>query len=295
MKVYFIGAGPGAADLITIRGADILSRAQLVMYAGSLVSEAILSHCRANPLIVNTAKLNLDEQVEHYLQAKEKNWDVARLHSGDPSIYGATAEQMRRLRELEIRYEIVPGVPSFASAAAVLDAELTKPNISQTIILTRASGRASPVPAKENLRSLAAHQATLCIFLSGANLSEVIDELLFHYSKDTPVALVQRASWPEERVHRGRLGELLNEIEPRSWALTTMLLVGQVLDENIVTESRLYSADYSHRFRRAADSAPSPHLATSAEADFLRRPESPDYGGQVAPSSRSASSAKDPE
>jgi precorrin-4/cobalt-precorrin-4 C11-methyltransferase len=137
------------------------------------------------------------------------------------------------------------------------------------------------VPAKENLRSLAAHQATLCIFLSGANLSEIIDELLFHYSKDAPVALVQRASWPEERVHRGRLGDLLNEVKPRLWALTTMLLVGQVLDENIVTESRLYSADYSHRFRRAAD--------------FLRRPESPDYGRQVAPSPRSASSAKDPE
>jgi precorrin-4/cobalt-precorrin-4 C11-methyltransferase len=136
MKVYFIGAGPGAADLITVRGADILSRAQLVMYAGSLVSEAMLSHCRANPLIVNTAKLNLDEQVEHYLLAKEKNWNVARLHSGDPSIYGATAEQMRRLRELEIGYEVVPGVPSFASAAAVLNTELTKPSISQTIILT---------------------------------------------------------------------------------------------------------------------------------------------------------------
>jgi precorrin-4/cobalt-precorrin-4 C11-methyltransferase len=281
MKVYFIGAGPGAADLITIRGADILSRAQLVMYAGSLVSEAMLSHCQGSPVIVNTAKLNLEEQVEHYLQAKEKNWDVARLHSGDPSIYGATAEQMRRLRELEIEYEVVPGVPSFVSAAAVLNTELTKPSISQTIILTRNSGRASPVPAKENLRSLAAHQATLCIFLSGANLPEVIEELLVHYSEDTPVALVQRASWPEERIHRGHLGELLNEIEPRSWALTTMLLVGHTLDGNIVSESRLYAAHYSHRFRRAAD--------------FRRRPASPDYGGQVAPSPPSASSAKDSE
>jgi precorrin-4/cobalt-precorrin-4 C11-methyltransferase len=251
MKVYFIGAGPGAVDLVTIRGAEILSRAQLVMYAGSLVSEAMLTHCRANPLIVNTAKLNLDEQVEYYLQAKEKNWDVARLHSGDPSIYGATAEQMRRLRELEIGYEVVPGVPSFASAAAVLSTELTKPSVSQTIILTRTSGRASPVPAKESLRSLAAHHATLCIFLSGANLSEVIEELLLHYSKDTPVALVQRASWPEERIHRGRLGDLLSEIQPRSWVLTTMLLVGQTLDETVVSESRLYAADYTHRFRRA--------------------------------------------
>jgi precorrin-4/cobalt-precorrin-4 C11-methyltransferase len=251
MKVYFIGAGPGAVDLITIRGAEILSRAQLVMYAGSLVSEAMLSHCQANPLIVNTAKLNLDEQVAYYLQAKERDWDVARLHSGDPSIYGATAEQMRRLRELEIEYEVVPGVPSFAASAAVLETELTKPDISQTIILTRTSGRASPVPEKENLRSLAAHHATLCIFLSGANLPEVVEDLLLHYSKDTPIALVQRASWPEERIHRGRLGELLSEIEPRSWLLTTMLLVGQTLDESIVSESRLYAADYTHRFRRA--------------------------------------------
>jgi precorrin-4/cobalt-precorrin-4 C11-methyltransferase len=251
MKVYFIGAGPGAADLITIRGAAILARAQLVMYAGSLVSEAMLSHCQADPVIVNTAKLNLDEQVEYYLQAKEKDWEVARLHSGDPSIYGATAEQMRRLRELQIGYEVVPGVPSFVSAAAVLDAELTKPDISQTIILTRTSGRASPVPAKESLQSLAAHQATLCVFLSGANLTEVIEELLRHYPQSTPVALVQRASWPEERIHRGRLGELLDEIQPGAWALTTMLLVGRALDENVVSDSRLYAANYSHRFRRA--------------------------------------------
>jgi precorrin-4/cobalt-precorrin-4 C11-methyltransferase len=251
MKVYFIGAGPGAADLITIRGAAILARAQLILYAGSLVSEAMLSHCQANPLIVNTAKLNLDEQVEYYVQAKEKDWDVARLHSGDPSIYGATAEQMRRLRELQIGYEVVPGVPSFVSAAAVLDAELTKPDISQTIILTRTTGRASPVPAKESLHSLAAHQATICVFLSGANLAEVIEELLRHYPQSTPVALVQRASWPEERIHRGCLGQLLDEIQPGSWALTTMLLVGQALDENIVSGSRLYAADYSHRFRRA--------------------------------------------
>jgi precorrin-4/cobalt-precorrin-4 C11-methyltransferase len=252
MRVYFIGAGPGAADLITIRGADVLSRVQLVMYAGSLVSEEMLRHCRANPLIVNTAKLNLEEQEQHYRLAKEKDWDVARLHSGDPSIYGATAEQMHRLRELGIDYEMVPGVPSFVSAAAAIDAELTKPNVSQTIILTRTPGRASPMPAKESLSSLAAHQATLCIFLSGANLSEVIDELLPHYPPDTPVALVQRATWPEERVHRARLGELLNEIDPRSWLLTTMLLVGQVLDDSIVSESRLYAADYSHRFRKAS-------------------------------------------
>ena len=192
MKVYFIGAGPGAFDLITIRGANILSRVQLLMYAGSLVSEEMLRHCQANPLIVNTAKLNLEEQERYYRMAQGQNWDVARLHSGDPSIYGATAEQMRRLEQLGIAYEVVQGVPSFVSAAAVLNAELTKPNISQTIILTRTSGRASPMPAKEDLRSLAAHGATLCLFLSGANLPDVIDNLLVHYPADTPIALVQR-------------------------------------------------------------------------------------------------------
>jgi len=252
MKVYFIGAGPGAADLITVRGANILSRVQLVMYAGSLVSEEMFRHCRANPRIVNTAKLNLEEQEQYYRLAKDKDWDVARLHSGDPSIYGATAEQMHRLQKLGIAYEMVPGVPSFVSAAAVLNKELTKPDVSQTIILTRSSGRASPMPATESLPSLAAHHATLCIFLSGANLSAVVDDLLLHYPADTPVALVQRATWPEERVHRARLGGLLNEIEPRSWALTTMLLVGQALDDSIISESRLYAADYSHRFRKAS-------------------------------------------
>jgi precorrin-4/cobalt-precorrin-4 C11-methyltransferase len=250
MKVYFIGAGPGAADLITMRGAAILSRVQLVMYAGSLVSEEVLRHCRTNPLIVNTAKLDLEEQEQYYRLAKEKDWEVARLHSGDPSIYGATAEQLHRLRGLAIDFEIVPGVPSFVSAAAALNAELTKPNVSQTVILTRTSGRASPMPIKESLRSLAAHEATICIFLSGANLSEVVKDLLTHYPAHTPAALVQRATWPEERIHRAPLGQLLNEIEPKSWLLTTMLLVGRVLDDSIVSESRLYAADYSHRFRK---------------------------------------------
>jgi precorrin-4/cobalt-precorrin-4 C11-methyltransferase len=252
MKVFFIGAGPGAFDLITIRGAEILSRVQLVMYAGSLVSEEMLRHCQANPLIVNTAKLNLEEQEQFYSMAKEHSWDVARLHSGDPSIYGATAEQMRRLDVLGIVYEVVPGVPSFVSAAAVLNVELTKPNISQTIILTRLAGHASPMPAKEDLPCLAAHGATLCLFLSGANLPEVIDDLLRHYPAATPVALVQRASWPEQRVHRGCLGKLLSEIEPRSWLLTTMLLIGEVLNDATTSESRLYAADYSHRFRKAS-------------------------------------------
>src|SRR5258708_13468383 len=230
MKVYFIGAGPGAFDLITIRGANILSGVGGVMYGGWVVSEEMLRHCQANPLIVNTAKLNLEEQERYYRMAQEQNWDVARLHSGDPSIYGATAEQMRRLEQLGIAYEVVPGVPSFVSAAAVLNAELTKPNISQTIVLTRTSGRASPMPAKEDLRSLAAHGATLCLFLSGANLPDVIDNLLVHYPADTPIALVHTATCPEERVHRVHLPELLGEIEPCPCHLTTILLLRHPLN-----------------------------------------------------------------
>jgi precorrin-4/cobalt-precorrin-4 C11-methyltransferase len=251
MKVYFVGAGPGAADLITLRGAQILARAPMVLYAGSLVSREMLTHCRADAEIIDTAKLDLDEQEANYIRAREQAWDVVRLHSGDPSIYGATAEQMRRLDALEIEYEVIPGVSSFVAAAAVLNAELTKPEVAQTIILTRTSGRASRVPEKESLKSLAAHRATLCIFLSGANLPQVVADLLASYSPETPFALVQKATWPQEKIHRGTLGKMLDEINAHDWQLSTMLVVGEVLDEKLVAESRLYSAEYSHRFRKA--------------------------------------------
>jgi precorrin-4/cobalt-precorrin-4 C11-methyltransferase len=250
MKVYFVGAGPGAADLITVRGAQILARVPMVLYAGSLVSREMLTHCRADVEIIDTAKLNLDEQERHYIRARERAWDVVRLHSGDPSIYGATAEQMRRLDALEIEYEVIPGVSSFVAAAAALKAELTKPEVAQTIILTRSSGRASRVP--ESLKSLASHRATLCVFLSGASLPQVVADLLTSYSPETPIALVQKATWPQEKIHRGTLGKMLDEISACDWQLSTMLLVGEVLDERLVMESRLYSAEYSHRFRKAA-------------------------------------------
>jgi precorrin-4/cobalt-precorrin-4 C11-methyltransferase len=252
MKAYFIGAGPGASDLITLRGAQILMRAPMVLYAGSLVSREMLTHCRSDAEIIDTAKLNLDEQEACYIRARENGWDVARLHSGDPAIYGATAEQMRRLKRLGIAYEVVPGVSSFTSAAAVLKAELTKPEVSQTIILTRTGGRASPMPEGESLKSLAAHRATLCIFLSGANLPQIVADLLVSYPPSTPVALVQKATWPQENIHRGMLGCLLDEIDAHDWQLSTLLLVGEALDDTVVGESRLYAADYSHRFRKAA-------------------------------------------
>jgi precorrin-4/cobalt-precorrin-4 C11-methyltransferase len=251
MKVYFIGAGPGAPDLITVRGADILSRVSIVMYAGSLVPEAVLKYCKQDAEIINTAELNLEEQFEVYDRANKTGQDVVRLHSGDPSIYGATAEQMRGLEQMNIPYEIVPGVSSFTAAAAVVGTELTKPGISQTIILTRVSGRASAVPDDEQLAQLAAHRATLCIFLSGPHLSKIVQDLLLHYPPETPVALVYRATSPDERIHRSTLAGILYEVDVRDWKLTTMMLVGRVLEDEIGGESRLYSADYSHLFRRA--------------------------------------------
>ena len=251
MKVFFIGAGPGAQDLITVRGAEILKRAPLVLYAGSLVPPEVLCYCGAGAQIIDTAKLDLEQQEECYRRAQTLDFDVARVHSGDPAIYGATAEQMRRLDKLGIPYEVVPGVSSFTAAAASLSSELTKPGVSQTVILTRVSGRASPVPEKEALAKLARSGATLCIFLSGPHLRRIVTELRPHYPPDTPVALVHRASWPDERSHRSTLGRLLSEVKAKDWRLTTLLLVGRVLSREVAAESRLYAKDYPHIFRKA--------------------------------------------
>ena len=255
MKVYFIGAGPGTADLITVRGAKILGRVPVVLYAGSLVSKEMLVHCRADARIIDTAKLSLNDQETHYAYARDHDLDVARLHSGDPSIYGAIAEQMRRLDRLGIEYEVVPGVSSFVAAAALLNAELTKPETAQTIILTRTAGRASPMPDNESLRALAAHTATMCVFLSGGQLAHVVAELLVHYQPDTPAVLVHKATWPQEKIWSGSLGKIMDEIVPRDWELSTMLIVGEVLKREAGAESRLYAAEYSHRFRKAIKKA----------------------------------------
>lgn len=250
-KVYFIGAGPGAADLITVRGARLLEVADLVMYAGSLVSEDILQYCRADAEVVNTAGIHLEQQMEWYVRAQQHDWSVARVHSGDPAIYGATAEQMRRLRELKIAYEVIPGVSSFSAAASCFSVELTKPEIAQSIILTRTTGRASAVPELEALDQLAAHQTSLCIFLSGPHLAKMVADLRLHYAADTPILMVQKATWPQEKRHQSTLGQVLDEVNPQEWALSTMILVGDALRDEMPVESRLYSADYTHKFRRA--------------------------------------------
>ncbi len=268
MKVYFIGAGPGAHDLITIRGANILSTAPLVLYAGSLVPAAILSYCRQDAEIINTAEIDLKEQVQHFTRAKQLAWDVARVHSGDPAIYGAMAEQMRRLDQLQIDYEVVPGVSSFSGAAAAVCCELTKPEISQTIILTRVSGRASAVPESEAIETLAQHRATMCIFLSGPHLKQIVSDLRRHYPETTPVTLVYRATCPDQRIHESTLGTILTEVQIKDWKLTTMMLVGEVLSKETVSESRLYSSHYAHLFRskRAlVDDLPAALSGTSQE------------------------------
>jgi precorrin-4/cobalt-precorrin-4 C11-methyltransferase len=252
MKVFFIGAGPGAKDLITVRGAELLERAKFVMYAGSLVPPEVLCYCTPDAEIIDTAKLDLEQQEACYRRALALDSDVARVHSGDPAIYGATAEQMRRLDKLGISYEVVPGVSSFTAAAASLSSELTKPGVSQTVILTRVSGRASPVPEREALGKLAESGATLCIFLSGPHLRRIVTELRPHYPADTPVALVHRASWPDERSHRSTLGKLLTEVKAKEWRLTTLLLVGRALSREVAAESRLYAKDYPHIFRKVA-------------------------------------------
>ena len=249
MKVYFIGAGPGASDLITLRGANILGRVNMVLYAGSLVPTEMLQHCRADAELLDTAKLDLEQQEACYRRAQQADCDVARLHSGDPAIYGATAEQMRRLDALKIDYEVVPGVSSFSAAAAAVCAELTKPEVSQTIILTRVSGRASAVPEAEAIAKLAEHRATMCIFLSGPHLKKIVTDLRLHYPEDTPVTLVYRASWPEQRIYQGSLGTVLKETKRGAWNLTTMMLVGAALGNDVQTESSLYSKDFTHLFR----------------------------------------------
>ncbi len=257
MKVSFIGAGPGAVDLITVRGQQRLAQADMVLYAGSLVPVELLTHCRADAEIVDTAGLSLDAQEAYYRRAQAEGKTVARLHSGDPAIYGAMAEQMRRLEQLGIAYEVVPGVSSFTASAAVLGQELTRPEVAQTVILTRVSGRASAVPERESIALLAAHQTTMCIFLSGPHLKTIVADLLLHYPPTTPVALVYRASWPEERHHRSTLGTLLAEIRLQDWQLTTMMLVGEVgrrSETPAEAESRLYAAAFTHLFRVGDDS-----------------------------------------
>lgn len=248
MTVHFIGAGPGAPDLLTLRGRDLIASSPVCLYAGSLIPEAILAHCPPGARILNTAPMDLDQIISEIARAHAEGHDVARLHSGDLSVWSAMAEQLRRLQELCIPYDVTPGVPSFAASAAALGTELTLPGVAQSVVLTRTSGRASPMPEGEQLSAFAATGATLAIHLSIHRLAETAAELAQHYGPDCPVAVVWRASWPDERVLRGTLATIAEAVGD-SMERTALILVGHALGARDFSESRLYSSDYDRRFR----------------------------------------------
>ncbi len=248
MTVHFIGAGPGAADLITLRGRNLVSSCPVCIYAGSLVPEEVLSHCPKGARIVNSAPLDLDAIIAECRAAHDAGQDVARLHSGDPSVWSAMGEQMDRLREAGIPVSVTPGVPAFAAAAAALGAELTLPEVAQSVVLTRTSGRASAMPERETLAGFAATGATLAIHLSIHRLSEVVAELLPFYGEDCPVAVVFRASWPDERIIRGTLATIEGQVGG-GMTRTALILVGAALGGGSGGRSALYSPDYDRRYR----------------------------------------------
>jgi precorrin-4/cobalt-precorrin-4 C11-methyltransferase len=249
MTVHFIGAGPGAPDLITVRGRELIGRCPVCLYAGSLVPPALLDHCPSGARIVDTAPLSLDEIVEECRRATEAGHDVARLHSGDLSVWSALGEQLRRLDELGIAWTITPGVPSFAAAAAALGQELTLPELAQSVVLTRTSGRASAMPAGETLEAFAQTGATLAVHLSIHAIDKVVAALLPSYGADCPAAVVYRASWPDERVIRGTLATIAAEVAKNPIERTALILVGKVLGARDFKASALYDAAYQRRFR----------------------------------------------
>ncbi|MFM7402607.1 MAG: precorrin-4 C(11)-methyltransferase [Erythrobacter sp.] len=254
MTVHFIGAGPGAPDLLTLRGRDLIAACPVCLYAGSLVPQAVLAHCPPDARIINTAPLDLDAIIAEISAAHQAGQDVARLHSGDLSVWSAMGEQLRRLDALGIPYSVTPGVPSFAAAAAALGAELTLPGVAQSVVLTRTPGRASTMPAGETLAAFGATGATLALHLSIQNLASAVADLIPHYGADCPVAVVWRASWPDERIIRATLATIVAAL-PDGVERTALILVGRALAASGFAESRLYAPDYDRRYRpQSADS-----------------------------------------
>ena len=249
MTVHFIGAGPGAPDLLTLRGRDLIAACPVCLYAGSLIPPAILAHCPEGARIVDTAPLSLEEIEAEYLRAYRNGEDVARLHSGDLSVWSALGEQIRLLERHAIPYTVTPGVPAFAAAAAALGRELTLPEVGQSLVLTRTSGRASAMPEKERLSAFAATGATLALHLSIHVVDRIVEELIPHYGADCPVAIIYRASWPDERIVRGTLATILGELQNAPMERTALILVGRVLGAEDFRASALYSAEYQRRFR----------------------------------------------
>ena len=251
MTVYFIGAGPGAADLITVRGQRLIERCPVCLYAGSLVPAEIVASAPTGARVLDTAPMHLDAIIAEIEAAHARGDDVARVHSGDPSIYGAVAEQMRRLDALGIPYEVVPGVPAFAGAAARLATELTLPEISQTIILTRTSGKASAMPPRESLEILGQSGATLAIHLSIRNLGYVEQALTPHYGADCPAIIVYRATWPDEQIIVTTLSGMKARAREEKITRTALIFVGHVFGDVKFRDSRLYAPDFAHVLRNA--------------------------------------------
>ncbi|MGU7812836.1 precorrin-4 C(11)-methyltransferase [Burkholderia sp. AW49-1] len=240
MTVYFIGAGPGDPELITVKGQRLVRTCPVILYAGSLVPPAVLDGHRAEQ-VVNTAELDLDAIVALLAAAHAKGQDVARVHSGDPSLYGAIGEQIRRLKALGIPYEIVPGVTATAACAATLGVELTLPGVAQTVILTRFAGKTT-MPEGEALGALAAHRATLAIHLGVRHLARIVDEVLPHYGPACPVAVIYRASWPDEERVTGTLADIVGKVQGTRIERTALILIGRVLDAQEFTDSTLYAS-----------------------------------------------------
>ena len=249
MTVHFIGAGPGAPDLITVRGLNHIKASQVCLYAGSLVPEQVVAEAPSDAEIIDTAPLHLDQIIEKIKQADQNGLDVARVHSGDPSIYGAIAEQMRKLDSLGIDYDVTPGVPAFTAAAATLNQELTLPEVSQTVIITRTAGKASNMPSGEELASLAKSTATLAIHLSVRNLKKVVQDLIPHYGENCPVYIIYRVTWPDQKIIPGTLTNIHAKVRAEKITRTALVMVGKVFNTDNFVNSRLYAKDHKHLLR----------------------------------------------
>lgn len=247
-KVIFIGAGPGDPDLITVKGRKVIEKADVIIYAGSLVNKEVLSPSKKECEIHNSAYLNLEETIDIMAKAINEDKLVARVHTGDPAIYGAIGEQIRELKKLNIEYEIIPGVSSLFGTASVLEAELTIPEVSQSVIITRPAGR-TPKKELESIKSFSKHKATMCIFLGISMIDKVVDELLEGYSEDTPVAVVKKATWPDQEIIRGSLKDIASKVKKANITKTAMIVVGDVLEPGDFTPSKLYDANFKHEYR----------------------------------------------
>lgn len=250
MKVYIIGAGPGDPRLLTLRAAELISSCPVVLYTGSLVPREAIAMARADAKVLDSSGMTLEEIIDVIVAARAAKEDVARVHTGDPLVFGSTAEQMRQISRLGIPFEIIPGVSSFTAAAAALGRELTLPELSQTVILTRAEGR-TPMPEGEKLADLARHHATLALFLSITLLRDVADSLIPEYGSDCPVAVVHKASCPDQKIVIGTLSDIHARVRKAGIKTQSMIIVGRVLTSSDFANSRLYAADFSHRFRKA--------------------------------------------